>query len=1204
MFLCLFFLFAIKLSFAQTLEYVENKGQWDSKIKFKSDIGGSVFFLQTNGYKVLLNNKQDLENIAALYSGHFHRNEAGGGIKHTEQPPGKEPAILHSFAYEVNFVGSSPNARVRPDKPLNTYNNYFVGNDPTKWAANCKIYNAIVYEDIYPGIDARYYTDNGNLKYDLIVHPGADVNKIALRFDGVDHLSVKNGNLIIKTSLGEVSEMRPYSYQVDAKAKIDIDADYLVEGNTVRFKINNYKSTATLIIDPTLIFASFTGSLVDNWGYTATYDGSGNFYGGGIAFGTGYPVSVGAFQTVYGGGPTEGGLSGYDIGIIKLSSNGVTRLYGTYLGGNGSEQPHSLVVDKEGNLIIAGRTNSTDFPNLNGTFGSGGKFDIFLTKLSEDGTTLIGSRKIGGSADDGVNIRDKETIIGPTSITRNYGDDARSEVIVDNNNNIYLASCTQSADFQVTGSAFQPTFAGAQDGVVIKTNSDLSNILFSSFFGGSGDDAAFVLSLNPANNNIYIGGATTSSDLEGTGGNAGPILFSSFRSGVSDGFVSIISNDGVSLIKTVYVGTAGNDMLYGVQFDKFGIPYVTGTTTVALPVINAAFNSQANGKQFITKMTADLSEVIYSANFGKGLSVPDISPTAFLVDRCENVYVAGWGGGLDISQGYPNANTSGLSTTPNAIRATSDGSDFYFFVLEKNALSQLYGTFYGNLDTGPDVGDHVDGGTSRFDKEGVIYEAMCANCLQVGIFPTTPGVWAPDNLAQTSAKCNEALVKIAFELAGVGSGVQSAINGIKRDTSGCLPLTVDFTDTIATGKIFVWHFNDGSPDTTTTEPSVTHIFNTIGDFRVQLISIDSMTCNISDTSYTNIRVRGDKAEVGFTSLKLPPCDSLKYQFNNTSVAPSTKPFGSQSFEWDFGDGTTLISNLPSVTHNYPAPGTYNIALRLIDTSYCNSPDSATQQLRIASNVEAQFEVPPFGCVPFTAIFTNTSLAGQQFFWDFGDGTSSTDENPVHVYNSIDTYTIKLRVIDTSTCNVTDSTAQTISVSDKPTAGFNFSPVAPQENIPFTFTNLSFGASNYKWIFGDGDTLVTVSRDIVTSHFYNSSGIYNVCLVTYNDFGCTDTACQQVEAIVIPVVDVPSAFTPNNDGVNDFVSVKGFGIQTMEWRIYNRWGQLVFQGNNPEQGWDGRYKGAIQPQEVYVYVLDATFSDGTKYRKKGDITLLR
>ncbi|HEY6978774.1 MAG TPA: hypothetical protein VH396_20895, partial [Chitinophagaceae bacterium] len=133
----------VKTSFAQSLEYVENKGQWNNKVKFQSDMGGSVFFLQQQGYKVLLNSKEDLLNMAARYSGHFHRSTGQLSVGKLGTTPSKQ--ILHAHAYEVNFVGSSSNATIVPDKPLNTYNNYYKGNDPSKWASNCKIYQAITY---------------------------------------------------------------------------------------------------------------------------------------------------------------------------------------------------------------------------------------------------------------------------------------------------------------------------------------------------------------------------------------------------------------------------------------------------------------------------------------------------------------------------------------------------------------------------------------------------------------------------------------------------------------------------------------------------------------------------------------------------------------------------------------------------------------------------------------------------------------------------------------------------------------------------------------------------------------------------------------------------------------------------------------------------------------------------------------------------
>jgi gliding motility-associated-like protein len=973
-----------------------------------------------------------------------------------------------------------------------------------------------------------------------------------------------------------------------------------VTGNVVRFKLGSYIKNTTLIIDPSLIFSTFSGSKSDNWGYTATYDGEGNFYAGGIAFHDGFPVSNGAFQTTFQGGDNSENASPYDAVIIKFNANGSQRLYATYLGGAGDDQPHSLIVDNNGDLVIAGRTTSQNFPSTQPTFGPGGSFDIFITKLNGDGTAPVGSRKFGGKGIDGVNIKPKYVAGGGANngIRRNYGDDARSEVIVDGANNIYLASSTQSKDFPVTSGAFQSAMGGGlQDGVVIKTSSNLSNVLFSSFLGGNNDDAAFVLALNPSNNNIYVAGGTVSNDFPGV--SSGAVLQNTFQKGECDGYVSIIKNDGTSLIKSSYIGTEGNDLVYGIQFDKFSFPYVMGTTSGNWPVINAPF-SQNNGKQFIGKLDQNITKWEYSTKFGKGQAAPDISPTAFLVDRCENVYVSGWGGALEARDGYPNAGTSGLSVTPNAIQPQTDGSDFYFFVLERNATSQLYGTFFGEREG---LGDHVDGGTSRFDRQGVIYQAICANCGKKGTFPTTPGVWSPENASQNGAMCNLAAVKIAFELAGVGTGLRSSIAGVVRDTSGCVPLTVDFSDTVAVAKTYKWNFGDGSPEETTTDPAISHTFTTVGNFRVRLIAIDSLTCNIADTSYTNIRVRDDKATLALTFAKLPPCESLNYQFNNTSVAPPSKPFAPNAFIWDFGDGTTSTELNP--THRYAAPGTYLVKLMLLDTIYCNAPDEIDTTVRIAPNVEARFETPSSGCAPYDAVFTNTSLAGQTFTWDFGDGSAPSNEvSPTHTYTTPGNYVVKLTAIDPSTCNGQDDTSFTLTISPKPTANFTYGPQPPEENTPLTFTNNSFDATSFKWDFGDGQELTTMRKDTIVRHNYNKTGTYNVCLIAYNNSGCSDTICQPVQTTVVPVVDVPNAFTPNGDGVNDVVSVRGYGIAKVNWRIYNRWGTLVYQSTDKSLAWNGSYKGTLQPQEVYNYILDVEFTDGEKYQKKGDITLLR
>ena len=1175
--------------FSQT-EFIENKGQWDKQVKFMTNAGDGAFFLQKKGFTVVQHNAADLESI-------IHKNH-----NRTTAASAFEKVTLRSHAYAVQFVGANDNAEIIPDKPLPSVNNYFIGNDKSKWASDCKIYGGVTYKNVYPNIDVRYYSDAAiHLKYDIIVHPGGDINKIALQYKGADGLIIKNKELIIKTSVGENKELSPYTYEVVNNQRKEVETRYEINGDVVKFKVKDHLPNSTIIIDPSLVFFTYSGSTSDNWGFTATYGPDGSFFSGGIVFGSGFPVSPGAFQTIFKGGT---GNKAVDIGIMKLTPDGKNRVYATYIGGSGEEQPHSLIVDPQGNLIIAGRTNSPNYPTTV-TSTAGGMMDIIVTKLNAAGNALIGSMRIGGSADDGVNITSNESS-GTMSLKRNYGDDARSEVIIDGAGNIYVASSTQSGDFPTTPGSLQTKFAGKQDAVVLKIDPTCNSVIYSTLIGGSQDDAAYVLALGN-NNNLYVAGGTASNNL--TGISSSGVITSSYSGGPCDGFVVELNNSGSGAVRGTYLGTIAADQVYGIGTDKTGNVYVMGTTEGSWPVVNAAY-SNANSKQFISKLDPNLSGYIYSTVFGSGSPLPNISPTAFLVDRCENVYVSGWGGKADYKLGFGNSTTRGMPVTADAIKPVTDasGSDFYFIVIKKNASSLLYGTFFGQDDPVGDTpitfGDHVDGGTSRFDQSGVIYQAICANCLKSVSFFGTPGSWSPTNQASgvnTSGQCNLGMLKIKMNFAGVEAAPLATINGVPHDTTGCIPLTVDFSDTIQNGKSYVWNFGDGSPKFTTTSFNISHTYTAVGNYLVSLVAIDSATCNIADTAYLTIIAGNNKATLGFTAAKTGLCTDLTYIFTNTSLTSAT-PFKSNSFIWDFGDGSPRVTAglTPPITHTYAGPGTYIVKLILLDNSFCNSPDSISKTIRLSPIVKAQFNTSPRGCVPYNAVFENTSAGGLNFLWDFGDGTTSTADNPTHLYNTPGNYTIKLYAFDSTSCNKIDSTTFTISVVDIPVASFTFSPDPPQENTPNQFTNQSLGAITYLWYFGDGDS----STEINPRHLFIATGTYNVCLTATNAAGCSDDTCMQVSAIILPLLDVPTAFTPGKFGVNGIVNVKGFGIKQMQWNIYNRWGQKVFESTDPANGWNGYYKGKLQQMDVYTYTLDVIFSDGTKIKKTGDITLLR
>lgn len=1179
------------------LEYVENKGQWDGDFQYRAALGTANIYLKKNGFRFLLLSKEDMQNMEVFRHGHAHTTDTVYNPDPNKPLPprpgqpgtGPEPEKVRGHAYDLEFLNARPNPVVTASKPTQDNISYFIGNDPSKWKAGIGAYTNVLYTGLYNNVDMQVYSESGQMKYDLIVHPGGDPSQIRFQYTGATGVKLEKGNLRIQTSVGDVVELMPFAYQYINNERKEVTVRYQLTGNTVSFRVSGkYDSQFPLVIDPTVVFATLSGSRADNWGFTATYDAEGNFYGGGIAFNAGYPTSAGVYDQTFNGGE-------YDMAITKFNPSGTRIIYSTYIGGSAREQPHSLFVDAQGNLVISGRTESTNFPTLRSE-GPGGGYDITITKLNATGTGLIGSMRIGGTSDDGCNMR-REKGGGIDQLLRNYGDDARSEVVIDGAGNIYVASSTQSSNFPVTAGAFQTTYGGGrQDAVVMKVSPNVDNLIWASFLGGSDADAAYVLAVN-GGNSVYVAGGTASPNFRTTAG----VVYPGYRGGACDGYITHISTDGSSILQSTFIGSdnARADQVYGIQLDRNGDVYVMGTTEGNWPIMQPAgtptfYND--NSRQFITKLRPDLTGFIYSTTFGKSNPQPTLSPVAFLVDRCQNVYVSGWGGVLNQGFGRTGtaASTAGLPVTPDARKGTSDGSDFYFFVMKRDALGILYGTFYG----GNGLYEHVDGGTSRFDQNGVIYQAICAACptdIPRLRFPTTPGAYN----SGIPNGCNLGALKIAFNL----DGVRAAFTTQERKRNYCRPADITFIDTTnVPAQSWRWDFGDGSPEVTTTVPTVDHSFPNIGDYNVRLIKYDPASCNLADTAILPIRVRDDRATVDYSYQRLAPCEALSYEFDNLSVAPAGKPFTAQSFVWDFGDGTPPdTTGDQTMSHQFQNEGIFNVTLTLIDTNYCNAPETVTRQIRVAENVVASFVLPDSACAPFTAHIDNTSRGGTSFLWTFGDdGSTSTDIYPVHTFTQPGTHTVTLHAEDPTTCNLRHDTSMQIVILPPPVAAFSFQPNKPVENTPTTFTNESTGASSYWWDFGDGNT----STEVNPTYQYFKTGTYQVCLIATTPFGCQDTVCHEVSAIVNPLFDVPTAFSPNGDGINDKWEIKGFGIVKYDMKVFNRWGQLMFQSNDQKLGWDGRFNGAVQPMDAYAFVLNIEFSDGNRVSKTGNVTLLR
>ena len=794
---------------SSTVFFIENLKQWESHIQFRADLGhGGRLYLEKSGF-----------TYAFCDVGDFHDR-----LMFNPDPENQE-VVLDCHSFKMNFLGANPNPQMQPEERQVHYNNYFIGNNPDKWAGNVGLYQKVRYENLYPGIDLQLYGGEMSVKYDLILAPGTDPDQIEFGYEGLSEIMVIEGELHLVTSINRLVDSKPIAWQLENGEKIPVNCNYRLLGDKLGFDFpDGYRPDLPLIIDPTLIFSTFSGSTADNFGFTATYDTAGFLYMGGIAFGNGYPTTTGAYNEFFNGGGTGGGFSAIDVSITKFNKTGTGLVYSTYLGGSENETPHSMITTEDGRLVIYGRTFSTNFPTSNTAYDRthNGACDIYVTILNQAGSGIYASTLIGGTGEDGLNMT---TAYMQSSVKYNYGDDARGEVMLDDLNNVYIASCTKSNNFPIQGATFQTVYGGGtQDGVVFKMNPDLSTLMWSSFLGGNSNDAAYSVKVND-NYQVYVCGGTASADFP-----ASPAgVYQSANAGGIDGFIVRLNNNGGGGIAT-FVGTPAYDQTYFLELDAFGDVFVVGQTTGPYPVSPGVY-SEPGGTQFIHKFGPNLNVSAFSTVFGTGPTI-NLSPTAFLVDICGYIYVAGWGGTVNFQ-----GNVSNMTTTPDAYQPAPDatGSDLYLVVFRQGAASIEYATFMG----GPASREHVDGGTSRFNKKLEVYHAVCAGCGNNDDFPTYSVGGTPWSATNNSFNCNEAAFKFAFDPQQIIAAFTPG------DLTGCpAPFPVQFINASVGGEDFLWVFHDGTTDTTS---NPLYVYDSAGSYLVTLYIIDSGSCNVIDS---------------------------------------------------------------------------------------------------------------------------------------------------------------------------------------------------------------------------------------------------------------------------------------------------------------------------------------------------------------------
>jgi gliding motility-associated-like protein len=771
------------------LDFIENRNQWAEQVKYRADISGGAVFLTQKGFIYSYYSQADL--------GIIHELKHKSANKALRQP-------VHQHAYSVSFPGGNMKADMQASSKQAYYRNYFLGNDPAKWAGGVGAFREIRYKGLYAGIDMNVYSTATSMKYDFIVAAGADPAQVKMQFDGVQPSLTKEGDLKIKTSVNTIVEKAPYVYQVVNGIQKPVSCNYVLgKNNVVSFAFPlGYDHSKELVIDPVLVFATFSGSTASTYGYSAAYDSSGHLYAGGEVFDVGWPTTTGAFQTAFGGS--------VDAGLNKYAPDGSTLIYSTYFGGNFSDLPNSMIVNSNDELVITGSTTSDDMPVTAGCLDNtlGGYSDIYVAKFSASGTALLASTYVGGSAVDGVNS---------FFLSSNYGDGNRGDLQIDPSGNVIVSASTESSDFPTTSGAYQTSSGGNADGCIFKLNSSFSSLIFSTYLGGNQEDACFSL-VQKSTGDLVVTGGTLSPDFPTSAG-----ALHTTAPGGTDGFVSILSADGANLLHSTYLGTNDYDHAFKVQVDPSDNVYVCGQTSGNYPV-SAGVYTNAGGGIFIHKLSPDLTTSILSTRIGPNpLFTDNLIPTAFLYDNCGNIYFCG---------NFGLATPAPLPVTPNALQSAQGG--FWLCVLAPNMSSLSYASYMGGLN------DHVDGGSSRFDPQGRVYHSVCTN----NGFNATPGSWCPNSLSQD---WDVASFKMDFQAMGVVAAASIAGND-----SICIPSSVQFVNTSSSASNYTWDFGDGTPPSSSVAP--THTYAATGIYTVSLHANNPALCITDDTAYVTVHV--------------------------------------------------------------------------------------------------------------------------------------------------------------------------------------------------------------------------------------------------------------------------------------------------------------------------------------------------------------
>ena len=699
---------------------------------------------------------------------------------------GMEPS---GAVVRMGLAGANPHPEVAGRARRTGTASYMRGDDPARWRTGIPTFGRVHYAAVYPGIDMAWYGNSAGLEYDFEVAPGADPSRIGLTFAGAESVSVDGRDLVVETAVGQLRHQPPFAYQESRGVRERVEATYALRGDgTVGFELGSYDRTRPLVIDPQLVYSTLLGGTGSDRGTELAVDAAGHAYIVGSTDSTDYPTTSGAFR--------DGNSGDRDAFVSKLSQDGSSLVYSTYLGTGGQDEGTGIAIDADGHAYVTGRAAWSDFPTTPGAFAPNdpsSTADVFVAKLSADGSSLDYASYLGGRGifEDGATIA------------------------VDADGSAYVAGSTDSDDFPTTPGSFQASDpepgppAYGFDSFVTKFSPDGSGLEWSSYLGSApGGDGAVKIALE--GENAFVTGTTGTPNFPTTPGAWRTSAPSAPQE--SDAFAVKLAADGSGLEYGTYIGGDRPDNGHGVAV-RDGVAYVGGyTQSTNFPTTPGAYQEtdptayNGSSEGFALALKPDGSGVEYSTYLGgAGGAQWDEGVSDLTVDDAGRAVAVG------------RTDSAAFPTTPGAFQEADPGTgndDAFVAVLSPAGDDLEYGTYLGGTQGAAEFATGVG-----LDGAGDVY---VGGLTAAANFPTTEGAYQTAHRGSYDAFVTKLhperddptppRAPTTLELAP-----DTAVNTV--GTQHCVTATVRDQHGNASEGVAVWFAVSGSSDTSGGSPT-------------------------------------------------------------------------------------------------------------------------------------------------------------------------------------------------------------------------------------------------------------------------------------------------------------------------------------------------------------------------------------------------